>query len=191
MKQDLTSQEFKIKGMICSRCLKVLNSELKEMAIEVVEIELGRILIRYNSAKIHESLIRKIINENEFEIIWNKESIQAEQTKRWVVNYLWGTSQEMNLSEYLVKKLNTNYNTLSRIFSKTFGKSIERYSILLKIERAKELIENDKLSFSEISYELGYQNPSGLSRLFKKETGMTLKEYKSLGESRRVPIDRI
>ena len=80
---------------------------------------------------------------------------------------------------------------MSRIFSKTFGKSIERYSILLKIERAKELIENDKLSFSEISYELGYQNPSGLSRLFKKESGMTLKEYKSLGESRRVPIDRI
>ncbi|MAR66785.1 MAG: hypothetical protein CL833_05985, partial [Crocinitomicaceae bacterium] len=95
------------------------------------------------------------------------------------------------LSDYLINKLNTNYDSLSRTFSKTFGKTIERYSILLKMERTKELIENGELSFSEIAYAMGYQNPSALSRQFKTETGMTMKEYKKLGVSRRIPIDKI
>ncbi|MFX3626046.1 MAG: AraC family transcriptional regulator [bacterium] len=188
---NLTTEKFKIKGMICSRCLKVLNIELKATGAEVVEIQLGKIVIRYDPSKIDRSLIKQIIQENEFEIIWNKASILAERTKRWIINYLWSTEQEENLSDYLVKKLNTNYDSLSRTFSKTFGKAIERYSILLKMERTKELIENGELSFSEIAYVMGYQNPSALSRQFKRETGMTLKEYKNLGVSRRIPIDKI
>lgn len=187
----MKTEEFKIKGMICSRCLKVLNTELKATGAEVVEIQLGKIVIRYDPDKIDKSLIKQIIQENEFEIIWDKESILAERTKRWVINYLWSTEQEENLSDYLVKKLNTNYDSLSRTFSKTFGKTIERFSILLKVERTKELIENGELNFSEIAYAMGYQNPSALSRQFKRETGMTLKEYKNLGVSRRIPIDKI
>ena len=185
------TEEFKIKGMICSRCLKVLNNEFRATGAEVVEIQLGKVVINYNPDKISRSLIDKIIRENEFEILWDKESILAEQTKRWVINYIWNTNHDETLSDYLVKKINKNYDLLSKNFSKMFGKTIERYSILLKMERTKELIENGELSFSEIAYALGYQNPSALSRQFKRETGMTLKEYKSLGVSRRVPIDKI
>ncbi|MEZ4773795.1 MAG: helix-turn-helix domain-containing protein [Bacteroidia bacterium] len=185
------TEEFKIKGMICSRCLKVLNTELKGTGAEVVDIHLGKIVIRYNPDKIKKSLIKQTIEENEFEIIWDKESVLAEQIKRWVINYIWNTDQQENLSDYLAKKLNSNYDYLSKMFSKTFGKTIERYSILLKMERTKEFIENGDLSFSEIAYALGYQNLSALSRLFKRETGMTLKEYKNLGVSRRIPIDKI
>jgi len=185
------TEEFKIKGMICSRCLKVLNTELKGTGAEVVDIHLGKIVVRYDPEKIKKSLIKQTIEENDFKIIWDKESILAEQIKRWVINYIWNTDHQENLSDYLAKKLNSNYDYLSKMFSKTFGKTIERYSILLKMERTKEFIENGDLSFSEITYALGYQNPSALSRLFKRETAMTLKEYKNLGVSRRIPIDKI
>ena len=185
------TEEFKIKGMICSRCLKVLNTELKGTGAEVVDIHLGKIVVRYDPEKIKKSLIKQTIEENDFKIIWDKESILAEQIKRWVINYIWNTDQQENLSDYLAKKLNSNYDFLSKMFSKTFGKTIERYSILLKMERTKEFIENGDLSFSEIAYAFGYQNLSALSRLFKRETGMTLKEYKNLGVSRRIPIDKI
>tara|TARA_B100000508_G_C11465522_1_gene281837 strand:+ start:13446 stop:14015 length:570 start_codon:yes stop_codon:yes gene_type:complete len=185
------TQEFKIKGMICSRCLKVLNTELKATGAKVIEIQLGKVVIQYNPDKISKSLIEQIIKENEFEIIWDGESILAEQTKRWIINYLWNTDQQEKLSDYLSKQLRNNYDHLSKIFSKAFGKTIERYGILLKVERIKELIENGELSFSEIAYVMGYQNPSALSRQFKRETGMTMKEYKNIGVSRRIPIDKI
>ncbi len=177
--------------MICSRCLKVLNNELRTIRAEVIEIQLGKIVIKYNPKKISRSLINRIIEENEFEIIWDKESILAEQTKRWAINYIWNSNHDETLSDYLVKKINKNYDLLSKNFSKTFGKTIERYSILLKMERTKELIENGELSFSEIAYAMGYQNLSALSRQFKRETGMTLKNYKKLDKGRRIPIDKI
>ena len=187
----LVTEEFKIKGMICSRCLKVLNNELRATGAKVVEIQLGKIVIRFNPEKIDRSLIDKIIRENEFEILWDKDSILAEQTKRWVINYIWNTDHNENLSDFLVKKGNKNYDLLSKNFSKIFGKTIERYSILLKIERVKELVENGELSFSEMAYAMGYQNLSALSRQFKRETGMTLKEYKNLDKGMRIPIDKI
>lgn len=183
--------EFNIKGMICNRCLKVLSNELKATGVKIIEIQLGRIVIEYEPNKLSRSLIEEIIHDNEFEIIWDKESILAEQTKHWVINYLWNTNQEETLSDYLIHQINTHYGTLSKNFSKTFGITIERFTILLKVERTKELIENGELNFSEIAYLIGYRNPSALSRIFKRETGMTLKEYKNIGVYGRIPLDRI
>ncbi len=188
---NLITEEFKIKGMICSRCLKVLDKELKATGAEVVDIQLGKIVIRYRPTKIDKSLIEQIIQENEFEIILDKESILAEQIKRWIIIYMWKTEQKEKLSDYLTKKLNTNYETLSRAFSNTFEKTIERYSILLKMERTKELIEDGEFNFSEIAYQMGYQNLSALSRQFKRETGITMKMYRSEGISKRIPLDKI
>lgn len=187
----MITEEFKIKGMICSRCLKVLNTELRATGAEVMELQLGKIVVRYDRAKIAKSTIQRIIQDNDFEIIQDKESILAEHTKRWIINYLWNTDLQENLSDYLANKLNSNYDLLSKTFSRVFGKTIERCSILLKIERAKELIENGEMSFGEIAYLTGYQNPSALSRQFKLETGLTMKEYKNLNTSERIPIDKI
>jgi YesN/AraC family two-component response regulator len=188
---NLITEEFKIKGMICSRCLKVLNNELKATGAEVIEIQLGKISVRYNPEKMSRSVINKIIVDNEFEIIWDNETILAEQTKRWVINYIWNSDSKETLSDFLVRNSSKDYNRLSKNFSKNFGKTIERYSLLLKVERVKELIESSKLNFSEIAFALGYQNLSSLSRQFKKETGMTLKDYQSLEKGTRIPIDKI
>ena len=184
-------EEFKIKGMICSRCLKILSMELEVIGAEIIEIELGRIVIRFAPEEIIRSLIKGVIKGNDFEIILDKEVVLAEQIKRWVIAYIWNTDQQENLSNYLVEKMSMNYDLLSKTFSIVFEKTIERYCVLLKTERVKELIEDNELNFSNISYVLGYQNLSALSRQFKKETGMTMKEYKKLGGGNRIPVDRI
>lgn len=189
--QNRITLEFKVKGMICSRCLKVLSDELKQTGAEIKEIELGRVVINFDPQKIRRSNIERVIRENEFSLIWDKETLLAEQTKRWVINYIWNTNLEQKLSRFIAEKMEANYESLSRNFSKVFGKTIERYSLLLKIERAKELVEYGDMNLSEIAYSLGYQNPSALSKQFKKETGMSLREYQKLGITIRIPIDKI
>ena len=87
--QNRITEEFRVKGMICSRCLKVLNDELRQAGAEILEIELGRVVINYSSQKISRSHIERVIRENEFSLIWDKETLLAEQTKRWVINYIW------------------------------------------------------------------------------------------------------
>ena len=188
---NMITVELKIKGMICSRCLKVLKNELRSTGAEVVEIILGKIVVRYNSDNINGAAIKKIIEDNDFEIITTREDIIAEKTKMWVIEYIRNTDMSDNISDYLVKKVEMNYDLLSKIFSKNSGKTIERYCMLIKIEHVKELIENDEMSFSEIAYATGYQNPSALSRLFKHETGMTMTEYKNLEGGNRIPLDKI
>ncbi|MEQ8624433.1 MAG: AraC family transcriptional regulator [Vicingaceae bacterium] len=187
----MIQEEFKIKGMICSRCLKVLTMELKLTGAEILEMELGRIVIQYDPDTVSRNKIIESICENEFEIIRNPKLILSEQVKRWILHYVWNTFQDEKLSDFLVRKLHKSYNILSKNFSNNYGKSIERYHVLLKMERVKELIQNEELSFSEIAYSIGYQSPSALSKQFKKETGLTLKEYKHFNIGARIPLDKI
>ncbi|SRR5690606_16711086 len=190
--QNTLKVEYKVKGMICSRCIKVLHDELVKAGAKIMEIDLGRMLIEYNPIEIHHSYIERVIQENDFELIKNKETLLAEKAKIWVINYIWNSNLDQKLSEYILEKMQIrSYEKLSRTFSKTFGKTIERYCMLLKIERAKEMVEYGEVSLGEIAYSLGYQNPSALSRQFKQETGMTLREYKKLDLSQRTPLDRI
>ena len=51
------------------------------------------------------------------------------------------------------------------------------YFILLKIDRAKKLITETELSFTEISDSLGFSSSAYFSRTFKKKTGLTPSEY--------------
>jgi copper chaperone CopZ len=187
----LLTQEFKIKGMICSRCLKVLKIELKAANVNVLELALGKIKVEYYPEVTPKSRIQKIIQENDFEILRDKFKFLAEQTKRWIIIYVWETDQQDNLSTFLAEKFDKSYESISKNFSSVYGKTIERYRILVLMERIKELIENDELDFQEIAHLAGYQNLSALSRQFKRETGLTLKAYKMLDQSKRIPIDKI
>jgi len=71
------------------------------------------------------------------------------------------------------------------------GKSIERYYILQKIERAKELIVYGEQNLTEIAYELGYSSQQHFSRQFKKETGLSPSHFKDVKENKRIYIDKL
>jgi YesN/AraC family two-component response regulator len=46
------------------------------------------------------------------------------------------------------------------------------------IEKAKTLLLSNDQNISQISYSLGYENPQGLNKLFKKQVGLSPKEYR-------------
>ena len=187
----ILTKKYNNKGMICSRCLKVLSTELKLLGVEVVDVHLGSIQFKYDSQKVNFLDIINIIQENEFDILRDKESILAEQTKIWIIDFIWNTDHSEILSDFLTQKTEKNYQMLSRNFSEIYGQTIERFFIKMKIERVKELIEYNELNYSEIAYNLGYQNCSALSRQFKKETGMTMSTYKKTNTSKRIPLNEI
>ncbi|HEY0827345.1 MAG TPA: helix-turn-helix domain-containing protein [Bacilli bacterium] len=74
-----------------------------------------------------------------------------------------------------------NYDYINRIFKKVTGHTITRYVNMVRINHAKELIEATHLSFSEIGYLTGLNDPFYFSKVFKQYVGLSpLQYYKRL-----------
>ena len=66
---------------------------------------------------------------------------------------------------------------LQKLFHSKCGSGIIAYFSQMKITRAKELIREQNMNFTQIADSLGYASIHYFSRQFKKITGMTPSEY--------------
>ena len=79
--------------------------------------------------------------------------------------------------KWVATKLGVSHRYLSDSIRAETGKTaIEQINLYL-IEEAKNLLLNPNTSISETAYKLGFEYPQYFSRLFKKKTGITPKEY--------------
>jgi AraC family transcriptional regulator len=65
-----------------------------------------------------------------------------------------------------------------RIFKQIMGVTPNTYILKLKLEKAKELLMNTRMSITEISLECGFQNIPYFSHVFKQHLGMPPVEYR-------------
>ena len=188
----MKQQHFHIKNMVCSHCAEVLEEKLSAADFSVKHIDLGELTLNEPISDEEYRRLIKIVQKNGFEIINDHGSKMVEQIKQLIIQLV-RTTKELNgkLSDHLAKSLNKDYQYLSRLFSNVEGRSIERFYILQKIERAKELIVYGELNLTEIAYELGYNSQQHFSRQFKTETGLSPSHFKEIKENKRVSIDQI
>ena len=95
------------------------------------------------------------------------------------------------LSVYLSQHILQEYSTISKLFAEVEDTTIEKYFILQKIEKIKELIMYNELSLSEIAFMLNYSSVAHLSNQFKKVTGFSPSYYKSIKENKRMQIEDV
>lgn len=184
-----------IKNMVCPRCIKVVREELERLGIEILSISLGAVETKNSIVNLPIKKISKVMIENGFELIDDKNSKTIEEIKKHVILTIQKYEDEdlsnINYPKYLADKTGQEYTFLSSLFSKTEGITIEHYIILQRIEKVKEYLKYDELTLSEISYKLGYSSVQHLSRQFKKNTGLTASEFKNNITSERKSIDSI
>ncbi|WP_051286253.1 AraC family transcriptional regulator [Salinimicrobium terrae] len=65
-----------------------------------------------------------------------------------------------------------NTSKLKQCFKKVYSTTIFKYITRLRMESAKTLIKDDKLSVSEAAYKVGYKNPQHFTVAFKKYYGI-------------------
>jgi two-component system response regulator YesN len=68
----------------------------------------------------------------------------------------------------------------SRVFKKVMGLSYQEYLNNRRITKAKNLLRTSPQSVTEIAISLGFSDPTGFGRTFKKLTGQTPSAYRSL-----------
>ncbi|MCK7595582.1 helix-turn-helix transcriptional regulator [Pseudomarimonas salicorniae] len=67
--------------------------------------------------------------------------------------------------------------TFSSVFETTPGELRQQF----RLSRAKSLLATTRLSVDEVALEVGYENRSAFSRMFRAGTGMSASQYRGLG----------
>ncbi|NQX67401.1 response regulator [Paenibacillus alba] len=72
--------------------------------------------------------------------------------------------------------LSTTY--LCLLFKQETGETINEYMTKVRVDKAKELLQDPGNKFYEVCYAVGYSDPSYFSKIFKKYTGFTPSSFR-------------
>lgn len=183
-----------IKNMVCNRCIKVVREELEGLGLEILQIKLGEVTVSGSRDSINIVTLKEKLEENGFELLDDKKARAIEKVKNVVVELIHQGDEESihtNFSSLISERVGLDYNYLSSLFSSMEGITIERYIILQRIERVKELLVYNELTLSEIAWKTGYSSVQHLSNQFKKVTGLTPSYFKQIKSEKRRGIDEV
>lgn len=95
-----------------------------------------------------------------------------------IVKYINNHIDERLTLEDLSKIVFMHPNYLSQVFKNETGESLINYIMKLKVEKAKEYLEDEDLRLVEVASKVSYNNARYFSQLFKKYTGYYPSEYR-------------
>jgi AraC-like DNA-binding protein len=180
--------------MVCQCCIVLIRERLEKAGIGVEEISLGKATIHYDEKVITLDDIRQVLLDLGTGLVEDREQQLVEKIKLAVIeliHHMNNVDSIVRKSEYLVEKLGLSYSYLSRIFSSHEQITLEKYIILNKIERIKELIDQGEFTLSEIAYMMDYSSVQYLSTQFRHITGMTVSEYRENDRRFKRPVDQL
>jgi len=179
--------------MVCPRCIMSVENILKENKLEPNYVRLGEIeLVKTLNKKQLEELSDDLQKVG-FELLDDQKKQVIEKIKNLLVQKVQqgNIEEHFSINKYLSQKVFKDYSSISKLFSEVEGITIEQFFILQKIEKSKEWLIYDELSLGQIAFNLGYSSSQHLSSQFKKLTGMTPTQFKSLGAIHRKGIDHV
>ncbi|MGG5576147.1 helix-turn-helix domain-containing protein [Myroides sp. C15-4] len=181
-----------IKNMVCPRCIHLIQKELHELGVEIKEIQLGKVRLFSPLLEAKKVEIKMRFLQLGFELLDDTPAIVVEQIKRKIIECVEADcARAMNLSDYLATDSTLSYARMAKLFTLHTQLTIERYYILYRIERVKELISYGELSLEQIAAQLQYKEVSHMSKQFKKIVGISPSIYRKNQRFERKYLDHI
>ena len=147
--------------MVCDRCISMVKQRLESLSIDYNKVELGEIVLTNPITEEQMLSLKNELHNLGFELLDNRKASLVTQIKSCIIKYIHSDDElvmNKKLSVILSEKLGTDYNYLSSLFTSIESITIEKYVILQRIERAKELMEYNELNLSEIAHKLSYSS---------------------------------
>lgn len=179
--------------MVCPRCLDAVRKVFTDLQLPINSITLGKVVTSKPIDDSQKETLKEKLADLGFEWLDDKQSQLINNIKSIIVNEIYYEEEAatVNFSTLLAEKLSYDYAYLSRLFSAVEGRTIEKFIMVQKIEKIKELITYQEMTLSEIALQMNYSSSAHLSNQFKKVTGMSPTEFKKLQKKNRQFIDEI
>ncbi len=145
----------------------------KPFSMIELEIRLTNIL---NNQKALKNRLKELARFEGFEIpVTNHDQAFVEKVLAVIQNNM--EKSELDV-QFITNELNISRSNLHNKMKALMKMNTSEFINTIRINKAKELILQTELTFSEIAYKVGYNDSAYFTRTFKKYTGKTPKEYK-------------
>ena len=185
--------QLRIKNMVCDRCKMAVEQVLKDIGLTPERIDLGEVWVSDRPTEAQLAQLKTRLEALGFELLDDQRQQMIERMKTAIIELVrhHQGNKTLNLSVYLAQLLHRDYSALSKLFSEVTGLTIERYFIMQRIERVKELIRYDELTLTEIAYQMNYSSVAHLSSQFRSVTGMTPTQFRFMKTAQRANLDEV
>lgn len=96
-----------------------------------------------------------------------------------VIDYLNANYAHKLTGQQIASEMSYHFDYLNQLFRKHLDTSVFRMLENIRIEHAKILLRTTALTLDQISFNVGYENASYFSKVFKKNTGIAPSRYRS------------
>ena len=184
---------FRSDDMLDDKLIEPLNSghlmispEIKDTVKEQCE-QLARVYaaeIDKSESKITSQIRKKIILLQFIHELWKKgfivendttgrNTVEKEMVSYIQQNYMW----KILLREF-GEQFHLSEKYISRYFKEHFHITLSQYVTYLRLEHAKQMLQETDISVTEVAMQSGYQNISYFIRSFKKTYGVSPLKYR-------------
>ncbi|PPC75314.1 AraC family transcriptional regulator [Pokkaliibacter plantistimulans] len=106
-----------------------------------------------------------LLSHGDAQVLQLQRQLQQALTTRWSL-------------EQLAAQIAVSPRTLQRRFLQATGHNLSRYIQLLRIEKARELLETSRMAVEKIVWAVGYDDRTSFNKLFRQQLGLSPSEYR-------------
>ncbi|MBB3700158.1 helix-turn-helix domain-containing protein [Flammeovirga yaeyamensis] len=153
--------------LIAGSYMRAMNIHKDELFSDELMYSVGLHLVTAFFSKLSEREL--ITDENKYPI-----NIQAVVQARNLIRLNWDKQYSL---EKLSKECGLGTSRLRFLFKQTFGVTIHQFQNDVKLEQARKMLLQNKLSIYMIAVELGFSSSSHFAAVFKKKFNITPSNY--------------
>lgn len=173
---NCNAEERRIMGMIIKEAMDAFSTPLGASYIrEMEKSNTGQFGCEQMIKLYMEQLLILLMRGNHHTMpIKNKENVPILME---ICKYLeQNVNQNLRFSD-IQKEFNLSASVVKRLFHNHMNCGAMEHFLKLKIDKAKEMIRENNMNFTEISSALGFNSPQYFTTAFQRVSGMTPSEY--------------
>ena len=110
--------------------------------------------------------------------VFNKTTSKNKELIKKAISFIAQNYANNITLDYVANEVHLNPAYFSTLFKKEVGYSFKEYLNMIRIEESKRLLTNSSYSIVDIAIAVGFEDQSYFSKVFKKYTGITPKQYR-------------